>query len=97
MEDDDGTFDSRRAARLEVGETIAERILKNDDIMKALDANEAETKKSDKLPSKGVQDLLDQKRGNESAGSTVASKIEDMIHHYCYYILLKENLLIRDD
>ena len=96
MESDDGTFDSRRAARLDVGETIAERILKNDDIMKALDANEAETNYSDKLPSKGVQDLLDQKRGNESAGSTVASKIEDMIHHYCYHILVTEGLLTRE-
>ena len=96
MESDDGTFDSRRAARLEVGETIAERILKNDEIKRALDENDAETNDADKLPAKAVTELRAQKNGNESSGNTVASKIEDMIHHYCYHILVSEGLLTRE-
>ena len=51
MDSDDGTFDSRRDARFTVADTIAEKILKNDEIVAALDASQAAEKHSDKLSS----------------------------------------------
>lgn len=96
MDSDDGTFDSRRDARLTVADTIAEKILKNDEIVAALDASRDAVKHSDKLSSTNSNKLLNQKRVNEQSGLALSNDIEDMIHHYCYHILVREGLLTRE-
>tara|TARA_A100001011_G_scaffold399638_1_gene509271 strand:- start:4412 stop:4711 length:300 start_codon:yes stop_codon:yes gene_type:complete len=88
-----GTYEALHSAKVNVSDSIANSVMKNDKVQEQLDKHEIEKVI---LPKDGVTALEEQRTENIRVGGLLTNRVEIMIRQIVYSILVDTGLVERE-